>query len=189
MHWHKRPPKKEFNPKKRLGYVHVYTGEGKGKTSAALGVALRAAGHKMKVLVIQFVKGHKDYGELLAHDKLAPHIEIVQFGTPDPTDLADPSAMDQYLAKQGLEYARRAMVMKRPDILILDEINTVLHHEIVKLEEVLDFIDNKHQETEVILTGKNAPSKLLNAADLITVMTTTKSPYHKDFLPRKGVEH
>lgn len=189
MHWQKRPPKKEYNPKKRLGYIHVYTGEGKGKTSAAMGIALRAAGHKLRVLVIQFIKGHKDYGELLALEKLRPHIEIVQFGTPEATDLHDPGAMDMYLAEQGLEFARRSMVMKRPDILILDEINTAMHHELLKIEDVLDFLDNKHQETEVILTGRNAPSRLLNAADLITVMTTTKHPYDEDFIPRKGVEH
>lgn len=188
MHWHKRP-KTEFNPKKRLGLVHVYTGEGKGKTTTALGVALRAAGHQLRVMVIQFIKGHKDYGELLVQDKLNPYIEIVQFGTPEPTDLENPSATETYLAQQGLDYARRAMVMKRPDILILDEINTATHHGLIELEELLDFIDNKHQETELILTGRSAPKDLLNAADIITVMTTTKHPYDEDFKPRKGIEH
>ncbi|MBI2411326.1 MAG: cob(I)yrinic acid a,c-diamide adenosyltransferase [Candidatus Kerfeldbacteria bacterium] len=188
MYWHKRPTN-EFNPKKRLGYIHVYTGDGKGKTTAALGVALRAAGAKMNVLVIQFLKGHKDFGELLAHDRLKPYVDIVQFGTPEFTNLHDPSAMDVYLANQGLDYARRAMVMKRPDILILDEVNTAMHHGLIKTTDMLDFLDNKHQETEVILTGRNAPKELLNAADLITVMTTTKSPYGEDFIPRFGVEH
>lgn len=188
MYWHKRP-QNEFNPKKRLGLVHVYTGDGKGKTSAALGIALRASGHKMRVLIIQFVKGHKDYGELLAQEKLKPHLEIVQFGTPEPTNLNDPSAMDMYLAEQGLAFARNAMVMKRPDILILDEVNTALHHKLLGITDVLDFLDNKHQQTEVILTGRNAPKELLNAADLVTVMTTTKSPYDENFVPRKGVEH
>lgn len=188
MYWHKRPPE-EFNPKKRLGLVHVYTGDGKGKTSTALGVALRAAGHRMHVLVIQFLKGHKDYGELLVQDRLNPYVEIVQFGTPEPTNLHDPSSMDKYLAQEGLDYARRAMVMNRPDILILDEINTAIYHNLIPVHEVLDFIDNKHQETELILTGRNAPKDLLNAADIITVMTSTKHPYDDDFVPRKGIEH
>lgn len=188
MFWHKRPPK-ESNPKKRLGFIHVYTGEGKGKTSAALGIALRAAGHDMRVLVIQFLKGHKDYGEMLVQARLKPHIEIVQFGTPDPINLKDPSAMDMYLAKEALEYARRAMVMSRPDILILDEINTAAHFKFLPTKEVLDFLDNKHQNTEVILTGRYAPKEILNAADLITVMTMTKHPYTDGFLPRRGVEH
>ncbi len=189
MHWSKKPPQREFNPKKRLGYVHVYTGEGKGKSTAALGVALRAAGHKMNVLIIHFIKGHKDYGEVLAIESLAPHVEIVQFGTPDPTNLEDPSAMDQYLAKKALEYARRAMVSNRPDILILDEVNTAAAYNLLDKKDVLDFIDNKHQETEVIMTGRQAPKEFLNAADLITVMTTTKHPYHEGFEPRRGIEH
>ncbi len=189
MYWHKRPPEKEYNPKKRLGLIHVYTGEGKGKTTAALGVALRAAGHRMRVLIIQFVKGHKDYGEILATEKLMPYVEIVQFGTPQRSDLNDPSAMDQYLVKQGLEYARTAMLNNRPDVLILDEINTALHHKLMPLEDVLNFLDHKHQETEVILTGRSAPAPLLNAADVVTVMVTTKSPYNDDFVPRKGIEH
>lgn len=188
MHWHKRPAE-EYNPKKRLGYIHVYTGEGKGKTSAALGLALRAAGHNMKILIIQFIKGHKDYGEILAQEKLKPNIEIVQFGTPEKTELNDPGAMDLYIAKEGLDYARKAMVMNRPDILILDEINPAAAHGLIKIKDLLDFLDNKHRETEVILTGRDAPKELLNAADLVTVMTTTKHPYHDDFIPRKGIEH
>ncbi|HLD22057.1 MAG TPA: cob(I)yrinic acid a,c-diamide adenosyltransferase [Patescibacteria group bacterium] len=190
MHWHKRP-KSEYHPKKRLGFIHVYTGEGKGKTTSALGVAFRSVGHKMQVLIIHFIKGHKDFGEVLAaEERLKPYVEIAQFGTPESTNLQEPSAMDRYLAKQGLDYARRAMIIKRPDILILDEINPAMAHGLIPVNDVLDFLDNKHRETEVILTGRNAPKEILNAADLITVMTTTKSPYNKaDFTPRKGVEH
>lgn len=189
MYWHKRPSHKETNPHKRLGLIHVYTGEGKGKTTAALGVALRAAGHDMKVLIIQFVKGHKDYGEILAASKIPDNIEIVQFGTPDMTDMHEPTAMDTYLAEQGMAYARRAMVYDRPDILVLDEINTAAKHNLIPIQEVLDFLDHKHQDTEVILTGRFAPKEFLNAADLVTVMTSSKDPYDKDFVPRRGVEH
>ncbi|MFC1598274.1 cob(I)yrinic acid a,c-diamide adenosyltransferase [Patescibacteria group bacterium] len=189
MYWHKTPPQKEYNQKKRLGYVHVYTGEGKGKTSAALGTALRAAGHKLDVLIVQFIKGHKDYGELLAMDKLKPYIEIVQFGTPDITNLEDPSAMDSYLTNQGLEFARSQMVKDRPDLLILDEINPAAAYGLLKVNDVLDFIDNAHQQTEIILTGRDAPKEFLNAADLVTVMTQTKSPYCDEFEPRCGIEH
>jgi cob(I)alamin adenosyltransferase len=189
MHWHKTPPKKEYNPKKRLGYVHVYTGEGKGKTSVALGTALRASGHGLKVLVIQFIKGHKDYGELLASERLGPNVEFVQFGTPDVTRLDDPSAMDIYLAQQALDFARNEMVHNRPDILILDEINPAARYGLVKVSDVLDFLDNKHRETEVILTGREAPPEFLNAADLVTVMVQSKSPYREDDLPRRGIEH
>ena len=188
MYWHKKPVD-EYNPKKRLGYIHVYTGTGKGKTSAALGLALRATGHNMRVLIIQFIKGHKDYGEILAQKRLSSNMEIVQFGTIDKTNVTDPQAVDVYLAREGLDFARKAMVMNRPDILILDEINTAAYYKLIDIKELLDFLDNKHQETEVILTGRDAPKELLNAADLVTVITTTKSPYHKDFVPRKGIEH
>ncbi len=188
MHWNKRPIE-EYNPKKRLGLVHVYTGEGKGKTTAALGVAMRAAGHKMRVLVVHFLKGHKDYGEILSLENLSPYIEIVQFGTPEVTNLNDPAAMDVYLSQQAMKHIQRAMKKNRPDILILDEINTAAKYGLIDIKEVLDFIDNKHQQTEVIMTGRDAPKEFLNAADLVTVMTTTKSPYHEGFIPRKGVEH
>ena len=81
------------------------------------------------------------------------------------------------------------MKKNRPDILILDEINTAAKYGLIDIKEVLDFIDNKQQQTEVIMTGRDAPKEFLNAADLVTVMTTTKSPYHEGFIPRKGVEH
>lgn len=191
MYWSNTPPENEYNPKKRLGLVHVYTGEGKGKTSAALGTAFRAAGHKLQVLIVQFIKGHKDFGELQAFDSLKPYVDIVQFGTVETTDLHEPSAMDVYVANQGMEFVRKAMVEKRPDVLVLDEINVAMHYGLIKTNEVLDFIDNKHQNTEVLLTGKHAPSAILNAADLVTVMTSTKHPatHDEDFTPRKGIEH
>ncbi|MFH1426837.1 MAG: cob(I)yrinic acid a,c-diamide adenosyltransferase [Candidatus Kerfeldbacteria bacterium] len=189
MHWHKVPPSNEFNPRKRLGLVHVYTGEGKGKSTAALGLAVRAAGQQLKVMIIHFIKGHKDYGELIIQGKLSPFIEIIQFGTPDYTDLDDPAAMDIYLANQGMEFARKAMRTERPDVMVLDEINTAAAHGLVDLNEVLDFIDNKNQNTELILTGRDAPPELLNAADIVTVMTATRSPYDEDFVPRRGIEH
>lgn len=189
MYWHKRPPQ-EFNPKKRLGLIHVYTGNGKGKTTSALGIALRAVGHNMKVLIIQFMKGHKDYGEMLIQEKLKPQLEVVQFGTPEETSLDHPTSMDQYLAQQGLEYARRAMALERPDVLILDEVNPAAAHGYIDTTEVLDFIDNAHRNVEIILTGRDAPTAFLNAADLVTVMNDVKHPYDEhDFLPRKGIEH
>ncbi len=189
MYWHQRPDD-TIQRKKHLGLIHVYTGEGKGKTTSALGVALRAVGHNLHVLIIQFIKGHKDYGEMLVQERLGPQLQIVQFGTPEPTDLDNPSAMDHYLAQQALDYARKAMVAQRPDILILDEINPALKAGLVEVKEVLDFLDNKHQNTEVILTGRHAPTEILNAADLVTVMTSSKDPYgDADFLPRFGIEH
>lgn len=188
MYWEKRP-QKEFNPKKRLGLVHLYTGDGKGKTTSALGIALRAIGQNMKVLVIQFMKGHKDYGEMLIQEKLKPQLEVVQFGTPEKMDLENPTDMDRYLAQQGMEYARRAMALERPDVLILDEINPAVSSGCVSVVEVLDFIDNAHRNVEIILTGRHAPKEFLNAADIVTIFNDVKHPYSDDFLPRAGIEH
>ena len=189
MQWHKRP-KKEFNPKKRLGKIHVYTGDGKGKTSAALGVLLRASGHNMKVSMVQLFKGHKDAGDLLAHQLLGSNIEILQFGTTESVDLENPTAMDQYIARRALDHARDLMRTNRPDILILDEFNPALSHGIVDIPEFLDFLDHKHQNTEIIITGHSAPSEVLNAADIVTVMRQTKGAVDDWdlFEPRPGVE-
>lgn len=192
MFWYKRPNDAE-RPTKRLGRIHVYTGEGKGKTTAALGVALRSLGAGLSVVMIQFLKGHKDYGELQAQQQYLPEdFEIVQFGTPEKTNLVNPSAIDRYLAQQGFDYARRRVAGPRPNVLILDEMNLVLHHGLIATEDVLDFLDNKHQELEVIFTGRDAPAALLNAADIVTVMQKVKQPHDYDdeeFFPRRGIEH
>jgi cob(I)alamin adenosyltransferase len=189
MHWHKRP-KKEFSPKKRLGKIHVYTGDGKGKTSAALGIAMRAAGHNMRVLMIQLFKGQKDRGELKSHLLLRPYVEIVPFGSGEAINLQMPNDVDKYFAQKALEFAREQMVHNRPDVLIFDEVNPALAHGLLDLQEFLDFLDNRHRNTEVILTGHSAPSEILNAADIVTVMRVTKGEIDPDdFEPRLGIEY
>lgn len=190
MKIHKKP-KKQSNPKKNLGYVHVYTGEGKGKTSAALGLLLRAAGQGHRVLMIQFLKGHKDAGEFLAFQNLGDHVEIVQFGRADLASLEAVQAVDAYFASQGLNYAREAVRgKKRPDVLILDEITSAVHHGLLPVEAVVDFLDHRHRNTEVILTGAEAHPALLNMADLVTVMYPAKHYFdYEQFEPRLGIEH
>lgn len=183
-------PAKDYNPKKKLGYLHVYSGEGKGKTSAALGTLLRAAGQGYKVLMIQFLKGHKDAGEVIAVQQLGDNVELIQFGRDDLTSLEDLQTVDAYFANQAVEFARDAMRRDRPDVLIMDEIMTAIEYDLVRLEDVVDFLDNRHQETEVILTGANAHPTLLNMADLITIMEPVKQYYDSDlFEPRLGIEH
>ncbi|MFA5994890.1 MAG: cob(I)yrinic acid a,c-diamide adenosyltransferase [Patescibacteria group bacterium] len=189
MNLHKKP-KPEYHHKKHLGKLHIYTGTGKGKTSAALGTLLRAAGQGYTVLMIQFIKGHKDTGELLAAQKLKPLVEILQFGRPELASWQEIHAIDAYLAAQGLQYAREAMQQRRPDVLILDEILPAIQHELLNLEDVVDFLDNRHRNTEVILTGSTAHPVLLNMADLVTVMQPTKHYFnHPDFSPRLGIEY
>lgn len=185
---HPKAPQ-EYNPRKRLGYMHIYTGEGKGKTSAALGMLLRAAGHGHKVVMIQFLKGDTDAGELKSVSKLGDHVGIMQFGRADLDSLERLQAIDGYLANQALEYARELMQKNRPDVLILDEITTAIHHQLITLEDVLDFLDNRHQSTEVVLTGRHAHPALLNMADLVTIMESTKHYFDYDsFQPRLGIE-
>lgn len=185
-----RQPLPERAPQRRLGLIHVYTGDGKGKTTAAIGLAIRAVGQDLRVCIIQFLKGQKESGELKALDRFQPQLELIQFGVPASSSLGDPTPMDQFLCTEALAYARRRMTDDRPDVLILDEINVALHHGLVGVNDVLDFLDNKHRYTEVVLTGRNAPPSLLNAADIVTVMTGTKHPYAaEDFVPRWGIEH
>lgn len=186
------PAKESFHPAKHWGKIHVYTGDGKGKTTAALGLSLRALGHGFSVLMIQFFKNHKEFGELKIGSLLHPRLEIVQFGQQGLIDLAHPSAIDIYYVREGVNYARKALRRepeKRPHLLVLDEINVALAYNMIPLDEVLDFLDNKHQNTEIVLTGRYAPDALIKRADLVTEMNAIKHYYTDDFTARKGIEH
>ncbi|MDP3970142.1 MAG: cob(I)yrinic acid a,c-diamide adenosyltransferase [bacterium] len=185
-------PKAEnnFNSKRNLGYLHIYTGEGKGKTSAALGVLLRAAGQNHKVTMIQFLTGDKDRGELKAVQQLGNNVEIIQFGRNDLQSIDDVHSVDAYFASQGLNYAREVMRRSQPDVLILDELITAVNLELVPLADVIDFLDDRHNNIETIITGRDAHPVLLNMADLVTVMESTKHYYDNDsFTARQGIEY
>lgn len=189
MKIHPKPNRRDHS-KKKLGYVHVYTGAGKGKTSAALGVLLRAAGQGHRVVMIQFLKGQKNTGEMRAVADLGPQVEIMQFGRSDLASLQELQAMDAYLTTQGLEYARTVMQSRRPDVLILDELATAVHYDLVRIEDVIDFLDNRHRNVEVIITGQPAHPALLNLADLVTVMSPAKQYFdYANFVPRLGIEY
>lgn len=185
----KKTAQTKDHPKKKLGYLHVYTGEGKGKTSAALGLLLRAAGQGHSVVMIQFLKGDKSSGEFKAFQKLGSNVEILQFGRADLASLQELQTVDAYLAIQGLQYARDLMRQRRPDVLILDELATAVHHRLIPVQDVIDFLDNRHRNTEVIVTGYKAHPALLNMADLVTVMQSAKNYYdYANFEPRLGIE-
>lgn len=192
MKIHKRvktSPRHKQHPKKKLGYLQVYTGAGKGKTTAALGVLLRAAGHGHSVVMIQFLKGDKASGELLAFQKLGKNVEILQFGRDDLGSMQELQTVDAYLARQGLQYARDVMRKHRPDVLILDELATAVQHRLIPVQDVLDFLDNRHQNTEVIVTGDKTHPAILNLADLVTVMQSAKDYFDRaNFEPRLGIE-
>ena len=175
-------------PRLEKGLVQVYTGNGKGKTSAAFGLALRAIGRGFKVYVIQFIKGGFDYGELHIVDKL-PNMKLAAFGRGKFITDVSPSGEDAKLAKEALKLATKVVNEGEFDIVILDEINVALNMKLIKVVDILKLIKTKPKHVELILTGRNAPPRLVKVADLVTEMKEVKHPYMKGVPPRKGIEH
>jgi len=167
-------------------FVHLYTGNGKGKTTAAIGLAIRAAGHGMKTYIGQFMKGQL-YGELTelnAH----PLVTIEQYG--DPVCIRKEDVTQNHIdqARQGLERIREAMFSGQYDILVMDEINVTVWFGLLSADEVIDVLNQRPENMEVILTGRNAPEQLINAADLVTEMKEIKHYYTQGVLARDGIE-
>jgi len=170
------------------GLVQVYTGNGKGKTSAAFGLALRAIGRGLKVYVIQFIKGGFDYGELYIIDKL-PNIKLKAFGKGEFVTEKPPEKKDVELAQEALTLAEDVVGSGKYDIIILDEINVALNLKLINLEEVLALIESKPKHVELVLTGRYAADQVIKAADLVTEMKEIKHPYKKGLQARKGIEY
>jgi cob(I)alamin adenosyltransferase len=176
--------------KPHLGKIHVYTGDGHGKTTTALGVALRAIGHDYKVVVIQFMKGKRDIGEVAVQEKLSPNLEVYQFGREAYVDKRSPDPADIEMAGKGLEFAKKVLLEGEPDILILDEINMAVDFNLLKLKEVIKFLDKvPGRGTEIILTGRNAKKGLIERADLVTEMKKVKHYYDLGLQARRGIEY
>ena len=170
------------------GLVQVYTGDGKGKTSAAFGLALRAVGRGLKVYVIQFIKGGFDYGELHVVERL-PNLRLASFGRGKFITNLPPSEEDMKLARDAFDLAKKIVKGGEHDIVILDEINVALNLKMVGTEEVIDMIKNRPRHVELILTGRYAPTQILEVADLVTEMREVKHPYAHGVPPRKGIEY
>jgi len=168
------------------GYVQIYTGNGKGKTTAALGLALRASGSGKKVFMGQFVKGMK-YGELESIKKLSDTITLKQFGR-DCFIYNDPEPEDIKIAREGWDLVNNILSENSIDILILDEIGIAIHYKLISTDEVADFIKRKPDEMELILTGRNVPEELFELADLVTEMKEIKHYYTKNVPAREGIE-
>jgi len=175
-------------PKLEKGLIQIYTGNGKGKTSAAFGLALRAIGNGFKVFVIQFIKGGFDYGELDAV-KFLPNLELRAFGRGKFIMKTPPEEEDVKLAKEGFELAKKIVESGDFDVVILDEINVALHLKLLRVSEVLGLIRSKPKHVELVLTGRNAPSEIVEVADLVTEMREIKHPYVLGVQPRKGIEY
>jgi cob(I)alamin adenosyltransferase len=170
------------------GLIQVYTGNGKGKTTAALGLALRAVGREMRVCMIQFMKGGGPYGEQLAAEKLAPFLTILQTGRDDWCRKSVPSPDDIRLAREALTLAKEKLTGNRYELVILDEINNAVHYGLVPVDDVLQLIALKPETVELVLTGRNADARIIDAADLVTEMREIKHYYKKGIPARLGIE-
>jgi cob(I)alamin adenosyltransferase len=168
------------------GYVQLYTGDGKGKTTAALGLALRASGGGLRTYIGQFMKG-QSYGEL---DAVRDHplITIEQYGDVRCIHREDVTPEHIAQAHRGLERARGAMGSGEYDIVVLDEVNVAIWFGLLAVHEVLAFLDQRPEHVEVILTGRRAPLELIDRADLVTEMREIKHYYQQGVMAREGIE-
>jgi len=202
--------------KKELGLVHLYTGDGKGKTTASLGLAFRAIGHGYKTYIIQFLKGGGYTGELIsAKNIMMEHILMDQFGKDcikeqeqlklpgfgkgdkvrnhqycgECRDCFSIDEAEKMHARTGFNIAKDISSSGEYDLIILDEICGAISEKLVDLQEVLNLIKNKHKTTELVLTGRNAPLELKQAADYVSEVKNVKHPFDKGIEARKGVEY
>jgi len=168
------------------GYIQVYTGDGKGKTTAAIGLAIRAAGAGLRVYIGQFIKG-MDYAELHALKRFDDLITIQQYGT-GCFITGTPSVEDHELAKRGFDEIKQVVVSGKYDVVILDEINVAHYFKLISTEELLSIIDVKPEHVELVFTGRRAPQELIDRADLVTDMREVKHYYQQGVEARVGIE-
>lgn len=169
-------------------YFQIYTGDGKGKTTAALGLALRAAGHGLRIYIGQFMKGRR-CGELKACTLLAPLIVLEQYGRKHFMERdAAPEERDLQAAKRGLEKAKEALFSGKYDIIILDEIISAHSFNLITVQELIELSRMRPADTELVFTGRGAPQELIEKADLVTEMKEIKHYYHKGIKARRGIE-
>jgi len=167
------------------GYIHLYTGNGKGKTTAAIGLSIRAVGAGMKVYFAQFVKG-QPYSELISLKRF-PEIKICQFGL-DCFIINNPTDKDIIAAQNGLKKVSEAIKSNYYDMIILDEICIAIHYDLISIDDVVKVINLRNENTEIILTGRYAPEQLIDIADLVTEMKEIKHYYNRGIVARRGIE-
>ncbi len=169
------------------GYVHVYTGNGKGKTTAAFGLALRAAGAGKKVFIGQFVKG-KPYSENITISKYLKSIIVKQYGL-DCFIINSPTEEDIKAAVIGLNEINKIVIKGKHDLVILDEMNIALYYKLIRVDDVISLIKNKPNHVELVITGRYAPAEIIEIADLVTDMTEIKHYYQQGIEAREGIEY
>ena len=172
------------------GLVIVYTGGGKGKTSAALGLVLRAVGYNHKVCMVQFVKGSWHFGELDSAKRLAPEFEMITAGKGFVGILDDKSPREEHVkaANDTLVISREKIMSGKYNVVILDEINYAIQLELLKLDDVIDLIKSKPAELDLVLTGNHATKEVIELADLVTEMKEIKHPFKSGLKAKKGID-
>ena len=172
------------------GLVIVYTGGGKGKTSAALGLVLRAVGYNHKVCMVQFVKGSWHYGELDSAKRLAPEFELVTAGKGFVGILDDKSPREEHVkaANDTLAISKEKIMSGKFNVVILDEINYAVQLELLKIDDVIDLIKSKPPELDLVLTGNQATKEVIEIADLVTEMKEIKHPFKSGIKAKKGID-
>lgn len=172
------------------GLVIVYTGKGKGKTTAALGMALRATGYGHKTCMIQFIKGSWHYGEMTSSKRLEPEFELTAIGKGFVGILDDktPKEIHQKIADEAIEISREKILSGKYNIVILDEINYAVNLGLVSLEKVLDLIKIKPPQLNLVLTGNHAKPEIIEIADLVTEMKEIKHPFQQGIRAKKGID-
>jgi cob(I)alamin adenosyltransferase len=170
-----------------MGYSYLYTGTGAGKTTNALGLALRSVGQRRKVVIIQFMKWWKNTGEYKIRRVLAPYYEIYQFGRKGWIGLGNLGEEDRRLAQDALRFAEKIVRQKKPRLLVLDEINLALHCNLLGVREVLEFLDKVSKGTDVVLTGRYAPKKLVERVDFVNEVVDVKYP--PETVTTRGIQY
>ena len=168
------------------GYIHIYTGDGKGKTTAALGLAIRAAGAGLQVFLAQFIKG-KQYSELNSLKRLSDLITVEQFGLPRFIN-GKPSSPDMEAARYGLEMLKSSMLSGKFDVIIVDEGNVAVTYGLLSKQDLLDLIAMKPESLELVITGRGALPEIIDKADIVTEMKAVKHYYNNGVDARVGIE-
>ena len=170
-----------------MGLVQVYTGDGKGKTTAALGLSLRACGQGLHTYIGQFLKKRR-YGELRGVARLAPFVTIEQYGVNERIYAGEVTPEQRAAAREGLARARHALVSAHYDIVVMDEVNVALDYGLLSEAEILELVDSKPPSVELVMTGRRAPQAILDRADLVTEMREVKHPFSRGIHARIGIE-
>lgn len=173
-----------------VGLTIVYTGKGKGKTTAALGLALRASGYEKKICMIQFIKGSWHYGEMDSSKKLEPEFEMVAIGKGFVGIIDDNSPKEDHekIAKEAIKISNEKIQSGEYDIVILDEINYAVNLNLISVDDVLQLIKSKPDQVDLVLTGNYAKERVIEVADLVTEMREIKHPFQRGIKAKKGID-